>query len=110
MLQIDMTEEPEDEEDRIFLATNQWVGDGYKLVIPPERADIISVTAAAAAAQSLASIGQQLANAFRSAIDPVMQAIHDVDEQQMRATRPGLEQFDIHDLQARESRLHKQEV
>ena len=28
-LNIDMTEEPNDEEDRIFLATNQWVGDGY---------------------------------------------------------------------------------
>ena len=109
-LNIDMTEEPEDEEDRIFLATNQWVGDGYKLVVPQEHADVASVTAAAVAAKSLASIGQQLANAFRSAIDPVMQAIRDIDEQQMRATHTGLEQFDIHDLQAREARLHKQEV
>ena len=109
-LNIDMTEEPEDEEDRIFLATNQWVGDGYKLVIPPEHADVASVTAAAAAAKSLASIGQQLANAFRSAIDPFMQAIRDIDEQQMRATHTGLEQFDIHDLQARERMLYKQEV
>ena len=107
-LNIDMTEEPEDEEDRIFLATNQWVGDGYKLVIPPERADVAA--AVAAAAKSLASIGQQLANALGSALGPVMQAIRDVDEQQMRATHTWLEQFDIHDLQARESRLHKQEV
>lgn len=106
-LNIDMTEEPEDEEDRIFLATNQWVGDGYKLVIPPEHADVAA--AVAAAAKSLASIGQQLANALRSAIDPVMQAIRDVDEQQMRATHPGLEQFDIQ-AQARERMLHKQEV
>ena len=109
-LNIDMTEEPEDEEDRIFLATNEWVGDGYKVVITREHVEVASITAAAAAAKSLASIGQQLANAFRSAIDPVMQAIRDIDEQQMRATHTGLEQFDIHDLQARESRLHKQEV
>lgn len=109
MLQIDMTEEPEDEEDRIFLATNQWVGDCYKLVIPPEHADIASVTAAAAAVKSLASIGQQLANALGSALGPVMKAIRDVDEQQMRATHPGLEQFDIQ-AQARERMLHKQEV
>ena len=110
MLQIDMTEEPVDEEDRIFLATNQWVGDGYKLVIPSEHVDVASAAAAAAAVKSIASIGQQLANAFRSAIDPVMQAIRDIDEQQMRAMHPGLEQFDIHDLQARERMLHKQEV
>lgn len=105
-LNIDMTEEPEDEEDRIFLATNQWVGDGYKLVTPNERADVAA--AVAAAAKSIASIGQQLANALGSALGPVMQAIHDVDEQQMRATHTVLEQFDIHDLQARESRLHKE--
>ena len=109
-LNIDMTEEPNDEEDRIFLATNQWVGDGYKLVIPHEHVDIASVTAAAAAVKSLASIGQQLANAFRSAIDPVMQSIRDIDEQQMRATHTGLEPFDIHDLQAHERMLHKQEA
>lgn len=109
MLQIDMTEEPEDEEDRIFLATNQWVGDGYKLVIPTEHVDIASVTSAAAAAKSLVAIGQQLANALGSALGPVMQAIREVDEQQMRATRPGLEQFDIQ-AQARERMLHKQEV
>ena len=108
MLYIDMTEEPEDEEDRIFLATNQWVGDSYKLVIPPERADVVA--AVTAAARSISSIGQQLANALGSALGPVMQAIHDADEQHMRATHTGLEQFDIHDLQARESRLHKQEV
>ena len=108
-LNIDMTEEPEDEEDRIFLATNQWVGDGYKLVIPSEHVDIASVTAAAAAAKSLVSIGQQLANAFRSAIDPVMQAIRDIDEQQMRATHHGLEQFDTQAYNS-DARLHKQEV
>lgn len=109
-LNIDMTEEPEDEEDRIFLATNQWVGDGYKLVIPSEHVDIASVTAAAAAVKSLASIGQQLANAFRSAIDPVMHAIRDIDEQQMRATHPGLEQFDIQTRARELQKLHKQEV
>lgn len=109
MLQIDMTEEPENEEDRIFLATNQWVGDGYKLVIPSEHVDIASVTAAAAAVKSLASIGQQLANALGSALGPVMQTIRDVDEQQMQATHPGLEQFDIQ-TRARERMLHKQEV
>ena len=109
-LNIDMTEEPEDEEERIFLATNQWVGDGYKLVIPAEHTDVASAAAAAAAvAQSISSIGRQIANAFRSAIDPVMQAIRDIDEQQMRATHPGLEQFDIQ-AHARESLLHKQEV
>ena len=107
MLQIDMTEEPADEEDRIFLATNQWVGDGYKLVIPTERADVAA--AVAAAAKSIASIGQQLANALGSALGPVMQAIRDVDEKQMIATHPGLEQFDIQ-AQARERMLHKQEV
>ena len=108
-LNIDMTEEPEDEEDRIFLATNQWVGDGYKLVIPREHVDIASATAAAAAAKSLASIGQQIANALGSALGPVMQAIRDVDEQQMRATHPGLEQFDIQ-AHIRERMLHEQEV
>ena len=109
-LNIDMTEEPEDEEDRIFLATNQWVGDGYKLVIPQEHADVLSsVTAAAAAVKSLASIGQQLSNALGSALGTVMQVIHDVDEQQMRATHPGLEQFDIQAYDAN-ARLHKQEV
>ena len=107
MLHIDMIEEPNDEEDRIFLATNRLICDEYKLVTPREHVD---VAAAAAAAQSIASIGQQLANALGSALGPVMQVIHDADEQQMRATHPGLEQFDIHDLQARESRLHKQEV
>lgn len=110
-LNIDMTEEPEDEEDRIFLATNQWTGNGYSLVIPREHVDVASAAAAAAAiSQSIATIGQQIANAFSSALGPVMQAIHDADEQQMRATHPGLEQFNIHDLQARERMLHKQEV
>lgn len=83
---------------------------GYKLVIPSEHVDIASVTSAAAAAKSLASIGQQLANAFRNAIDTVMQAIRDIDEQQMRATHHGLEQFDIQKRARELQRLHKQEV
>ena len=112
MLQIDMTEEPADEEDRIFLATNKWTGNGYELVIPPEHVDVASAAAAAAAiSQSIATIGQQIANAFSSALGTAMQAVQASDEEQLRRARlSGLEQFNIHDLQARESLLHKQEV
>ena len=99
MLQIDMIEEPNDEEDRIFLATNRLIGDEYKLVIPHAHVDVV---AAAAAAQSLVNIGQQLANALGSTLGTVMQAFKDLDEQQMRATHSRLEQFDI--------QAHKQEV
>ena len=77
MLQIDMTEEPEDDEDRIFLATNQWAGDEYKLVIPREHVDVAAV---AAAAQSLVKIGQQIANALGSTLGTVMQALKDKQE------------------------------
>ena len=107
MLQIDMIEEPEDENDRIFLATNQLVGDEYKLVIPYEHVDVAA--AVAAVSQSIVNIGQQLANALGSTLGTVMQAIRDMDEQQMRATHPGLEQFDIQAYDAN-ARLHKQEV
>lgn len=107
MLQIDMIEEPVDDDDRIFLATNQLVGDEYKLVIPHEHVDVAA--AVAAVSQSIVNIGQQLANALGSTLGTVMQAIHDVDEQQMRAMHPVLEQFDIQ-AQERETRLHKQEV
>ena len=107
MLQIDMIEEPNDEEDRIFLATNKLVGDEYKLVIPYEHVDVAA--AVAAVSQSIVNIGQQLANALGSTLGTVMQAIHDMDEQQMRATHIGLEQFDIQEYNS-DARLHKQEV
>lgn len=107
MLQIDMTEEPVDDDDRIFLATNQLVGDEYKLVIHYEHVDV--ATAVSAVSQSIVNIGQKLANTLGSTLGTVMQAIRDVDEQQMRATHAGLEQFDIQ-AQVLESRLHKQEV
>lgn len=107
MLQIDMTEEPVDDDDRIFLATNQLVGDEYKLVIPYEHVDVAA--AVAAVSQSIANIGQQLANALGSTLRTVMQSFKDVDEQQMRATHTGLEQFDIQAYNS-DARLHKQEV
>lgn len=107
MLQIDMTEEPVDDDDRIFLATNQLIGDEYKLVIPREHVDMAA--AVAAVSQSIVNIGQQLANALGSTLGTVMQALKDIDEPQMRATHIGLEQFDIQ-AHARETRLHKQEV
>ena len=107
MLQIDMIEEPEDENDLIFLATNKLVGNEYKLVIPYEHVDVAA--AVAAVSQSIVNIGQQLANALGSTLGTVMKAIRDVDEQQMRATHTGLEQFDIQ-AQVRETRIHKQEV
>ena len=107
MLQIDMVEEPNDEEDLIFLATNKLVGDEYKLVIPYEHVDVAA--AVAAVSQSIVNIGQQLANALGSTLGTVMQAIHDMDEQQMLATHNGLEQFDIQAYNS-DARLHKQEV
>ena len=114
MLQIDMTEEPADEEDRIFLATNKWTGNGYELVTPPERVDVASAAAAAAAiSQSIATIGQQIANALGSALGTAIQTIQAADEEQMRRAKlHGLEQFNIqaYDSQARERMLHKQEV
>ena len=107
MLQIDMTEEPVDEDDRIFLATNKLVGDEYKLVIPYEHVDVVA--AVAAVSQSIANIEQKLANSLGSTLRTVMQSLKDVDEQHMRATHPGLEQFDIQEYNS-DARLHKQEV
>ena len=107
MLQIDMIEEPNDEKDRIFIATNKLVGDGYKLVIPSEHVDVAA--AVAAVSQSIVNIGQQISNALGSTLGTVMKAIRDIDEQQMRATHPGLEQFDIQEYNS-DARLHRQEV
>ena len=107
MLHIDMTEEPVDDDDRIFLATNQLVGDEYKLVIPYEHVDVAA--AVAAVSQSIVNIGQQISNALGSTLRTVMQSLKDADEQQIRATHIGLEQFDIQAYNS-DARLHKQEV
>lgn len=124
ILQIDMTEEPEDEEDRIFLATNKWVGDGYRLVIPSNHVDAASI---ASAAKAIASIGQQLSNIFSNAFAPVLTATQAAaqaaeEERARQYHMYGLDKFDIqaHDLRAqdlqaqnlqiREARLHKKEV
>ena len=104
MLQIDMTEEPVDDDDRIFLATNKWVGDRYVLVTP-------EYEKAAKSAKSLINIslniGQQLASAFNTAFAHVFKALREADEKQAREARlHGLEQLGIQEYDS-DARLHK---